>query len=86
MTYYVHIIHIGCPTILRSDRGTENCNVAFLQPFLREACNDAFQGEKSFMYGKSTSNQVCILCRDSTYLLYSSAHRSMVGAIEKEWS
>ena len=61
--------YVGCPTIVRSDRGTENCNVAFLQPFLREACNDTFQGEKSFMYGKSTSNQVYI-CVTSCDLMY----------------
>lgn len=48
---------VGCPTVLRADRGTENTNVAFLQPFLRHG-DDAFAGEKSFMYGRSTSNQV----------------------------
>ncbi|XP_065888426.1 uncharacterized protein [Dysidea avara] len=57
--YYLECVRTlkGCPTIVRSDRGTENCNVAFLQPFLRESCDDQFRGEKSFMYGKSTSNQ-----------------------------
>ena len=53
---------VGCPTIVRADRGTENCNVAFLQPFLRENSSDSFKGEKSFMYGKSTSNQVTTNC------------------------
>lgn len=51
---------LGCPTVVRSDRGTENCNVGFLQPFLRRDGEDCFSGENSFMYGKSTSNQVCI--------------------------
>jgi len=47
---------VGCPTIVRADRGTENCNVAFIQPFLRENSNDTFKGENSFMYGKSTGD------------------------------
>lgn len=54
----MHYVLEGCPTIVRADRGTENCNVASLQPFLRENASDSFRGEKSFMYGKSTSNQV----------------------------
>jgi len=49
-TYY-----IGVPTILRADRGTENINIAFLQPFLRNNGEDSFAKEKSFMYGQSTS-------------------------------
>ena len=44
--------------ILRADRGTENTNIAFLQPFLRDQGVDSFAKEKSFMYGRSTSNQV----------------------------
>ncbi|XP_062522376.1 uncharacterized protein LOC134197129 isoform X2 [Corticium candelabrum] len=47
----------GCPRVLRADRGTENTNVAFIQPFLRHFDKDALAGEKSFWYGKSTSNQ-----------------------------
>ena len=54
----MHYVLLGCPTIVRADRGTENCNVAFLQPFLRTNSHDSFRDEKSFMYGKSTSNQV----------------------------
>jgi len=50
--------YIGAPTILRADRGTENTNIAFLQPFLRDDGEDSFAKEKSFMYGRSTSNQV----------------------------
>ena len=49
--------HIGCPRILRTDRGTENTNLAFLQPFLRDG-DDEFAKEKSFMYGRSTSNRI----------------------------
>ena len=54
------IYYLGCPKVLRADRGTENTNVAFLQPFLRDNGGDDFAGEKSFMYGRSTSNQVSI--------------------------
>ena len=54
------IVCIGAPTILRADRGTENTNIAFLQPFLRDGGNDDFAKEKSFMYGRSTSNQVTL--------------------------
>lgn len=48
----------GVPTILRTDRGTENCNIAFIHPTLRSQHSDHFAGEKSFRYGRSTSNQV----------------------------
>ena len=51
-------ITVGCPTILRTDRGTENTNIAFL----RDQHDDPFAKEKSFMYGRSTSNQVCLPC------------------------
>ena len=48
----------GCPGIVRTDRGTENSTVAFLQPFLRRNGRDRLAGERSFQYGKSASNQV----------------------------
>ena len=48
----------GAPTILRADRGNENCHLSFLQPFLRHGGIDGMAGEKSFLYGRSTSNQV----------------------------
>ena len=49
----------GCPMILRSDLGTENVKLAYFQPFLRRHCTDALV-HCSFLYGRSTSNQVCI--------------------------
>lgn len=57
--YYINCIqHLGIvPKIMRSDLGTENTNLAFLQPFFRHECNDSMAGLKSFIYGKSTSNQ-----------------------------
>ena len=47
----------GVPRIVRADEGTENCNVAAIQCFLRRNCHDVFAGDKSFMYGRSVSNQ-----------------------------
>jgi hypothetical protein len=47
----------GLPCIVRADAGTENVNVSGIQRFLRRNDQDSFKGEKSFMYGRSTSNQ-----------------------------
>lgn len=47
----------GVPLIVRGDCGTENGNIALIQRYLRSEYDDEFAGEKSFMYGKSTSNQ-----------------------------
>ena len=44
---------------MRTDLGTENSIIAFVQPTLRGFHQDELAGEKSFHYGKSTSNQVC---------------------------
>lgn len=51
---------LGCPTILRSDYGTENVNLATIQIAFRMDGNDSFKGQKSFMYGPSTSNIVSL--------------------------
>ena len=47
----------GTARIVRGDRGTENGNVAAIQRFFRRSAEDDFASEKSFMFGKSTSNQ-----------------------------
>ena len=47
----------GTSRIIRADRGTENGNIAVTQRFFRRLARDDFGGEKSFMYGRSTSNQ-----------------------------
>lgn len=47
----------GTARIVRGDRGTENGNVAAIQRFFRRSADDDFAGDKSFMFGKSTSNQ-----------------------------
>lgn len=49
---------VGCTAqIIRSDKGTENKNVAAVQRYFRRVDNDEFAGDKSFVYGKSVSNQ-----------------------------
>ena len=47
----------GVPRIVRADAGTENYFVAGIQRFLRSGSEDAFSGDKSFLYGRSVSNQ-----------------------------
>ena len=50
-------LHGRTATIVRGDRGTENVFVARIQRHLRENHSDSFAGEKSFLYGRSVSNQ-----------------------------
>lgn len=47
----------GTARKIRGDCGTENMYVAGMQRFFRRNDDDSFAGMKSFMYGKSTSNQ-----------------------------
>ena len=47
----------GVPRVLRGDRGTENVNVAGLQRFFRRDSVDVMARNKSFLYGRSVSNQ-----------------------------
>lgn len=53
---YISLIN-GVPRIVRSDRGTENCQIRDVQIALRWYHDDEFHRYKSFMYGRSTSNQ-----------------------------
>lgn len=57
--YYLETLkHIGCaPRLLRCDAGTENTLLSVLQPFFRYNAPDSVSGCKSFMFGKSVSNQ-----------------------------
>lgn len=54
----MHNIILACPSILRSDYGTENCALAAIHIAFRYNHYDAMAREKSFMYGPSTSNIV----------------------------
>ena len=47
----------GCPTILRTDRGTENVIMSSAQCFLRRNGTDSLAGLKAHRYGSSHSNQ-----------------------------
>ncbi|XP_020913306.1 uncharacterized protein LOC110250983 [Exaiptasia diaphana] len=47
----------GTSHICRADRGTENVNVAGMQRFFRRNGYDEFRGDKSFLYGRSVTNQ-----------------------------
>ena len=47
----------GCPSLLRTDCGTENVVIAGVQSFLRAECDDDLAGEKAHRYGPSTGNQ-----------------------------
>ena len=47
----------GVPRCVRGDRGTENVNICALQRFFRRDGTDPMAGEKSFLYGRSVSNQ-----------------------------
>ena len=48
----------GTARVIRGDAGNENLNVAGIQRFFRCNQNDSMAGERSFLFGKSTSNQV----------------------------
>ena len=63
-TFAVIFLFSGTARRIRADRGTENVNIEALQKYFRSECTDAFAGDMSFIYGKSTANQVC-------YILYS---------------
>ena len=47
----------GCPTLVRTDCGTENVIIAGTQCFLRADSGDELAGEKLHRYGTSTTNQ-----------------------------
>ena len=56
---------LGTSRIVRADCGTENVVVAGLQRFFCSQATDDFAGNKSFLYGKSSANQVVMSCTHS---------------------
>ncbi len=53
--------YAGCPRLVRTDRGTENVNMAFIQKAFRHRGQDELSGSNSHRYGRSIANQVCVL-------------------------
>ena len=51
-------LHPGCPTLVRSDLGSENVLVAACQAALRHGHPDHYAGLNSFQYGRSVHNSV----------------------------
>ena len=47
----------GCPSILRTDDGTENVNMAAIQAYLRSSGEDDFAGANAHKYRSSPANQ-----------------------------
>ena len=60
LSIFSHCSSVGVPVLVRSDCGTENSTLATCQMLLRHNHGDEFHGEKSFRYGSSTTNTVCI--------------------------
>ena len=50
--------HIGCPSVIRGDYGTENPTIAAIQIAFHFYHTDGMANEKSFIYGPSKSNIV----------------------------
>ena len=57
--YYLNSVRqiAGTPRIIRGDGGSENFRVAAIQRFFRRDDTDSHSGIKSFLFGKSVSNQ-----------------------------
>eukprot|EP00794_Sanderia_malayensis_P005843 gene5843-6541_t len=47
----------GCPVVLCTDPGSENCTMATMQVTLRSDCNDEYSKEKSHRFVESKRNQ-----------------------------
>jgi hypothetical protein len=58
-SYFIDYVNVigGTARIIRANMGTENVNVEGMQRFFRRSSQDGFAGDKSFMYGRSASNQ-----------------------------
>ena len=50
----------ACPVVVRADMGTENTRLCQVQKFLRRNHNDPRAGDRSFIYGRSTSGTVTV--------------------------
>ena len=79
--------HLGCPTMVRSDCGTENTEVASCHMTLRHGHSDVFAGCNSYRFGRSTTNtvSVCtvyyIFCKTSTHVEICVSRELKVGGL-----
>ena len=55
------VIYSGCPSVVRSDHGTENTILAATHMSLRHGHVDDFKGERSYRFGSSTTNTVSLI-------------------------
>ena len=68
---YLGLAFLGCPTLLRCDKGSENSLLSTCHMAMRHKHRDSFSGENSFRYGSSTTNTVSelIIIIDSSHAL-----------------
>ena len=72
---------IGCPRIMRADNGTENCSVAKIHIAMRQFHDDWRSGDRSFIYGPSTSNIVMSWINTFKLTLY-----TLLQRVESFWA
>ena len=60
--FYLELYTAGCPTLIRSDCGTEDVSIATCQMAFRHDHDDQFAGGSSFIFGSSIRNTVNIMC------------------------
>lgn len=65
---YFHIV--GTARIVRADNGTENSNIAAMQRLFRREGTDSMAGQKSFLFGKSNSNQVNLIFKENLHAYF----------------
>ena len=63
----------GCPTLVRSDCGTENVSIATCQMAARHEHDDQFAGGNSFIFGSSIRNTVSMMCIVTSILSHGSS-------------
>ena len=63
----------GCPTLKRSDYGTENVSIATCQMAFRHDHDDQFADGSSFIFGSSIRNTVNIMCFVASILTHGSS-------------
>ena len=71
------VFTLGCPKVIRSDYGTENCIVAKLQIAFRMHHNDSLSAEHSYIYGPSTANTVLSYIINAVYAMFSDNCREL---------